>query len=265
MNIKAQVLKKAEELGDRAPAFFGYAAKTIESWKKKPNSIPLKAVEKVLNEPQTGSAQSSDQVTPLPKDTPPQGNAPATPPVQNDARPRPPYTIENAQTDIAAMVEHFNAKISPYIQAVKNQSDVNANAITAINEQLRELAQWKANMERLVPSQQEHAQTVGQLLASQPQDTFNQLANPSDLPSRLRPADKAQVIAEFNPNQQSQNGNPLDTGIAPSAEDRSRSLNSLAEREDPRNPRKPAGPATPGPQNAPGLTGWSKPWPGANR
>lgn len=264
MNIKQEILRKIDELGADAPKWFGYAQKTLDSWKKKPNSIPLKAVEKVLNdqrdqprnEPQTGEqtplAQSSDQVAQ------PQGN-PA--PTQNEAQPRQPYTIEKAEADIAGIVNHFNAKLVPIIGQTKNQGEVNANAIKSINDQLRELAQWKANLDRIVPSQQEHAQTVGQLLASQPSDQFNQLANPNDLPSRLRPGSNAQVIAEFNPEQQPNGGHNLDTGIAPTAEDRSRSLNALAQREDPRNPRRPAGPAQPQLQNAPGMTDWARPWP----
>lgn len=228
MNVHKTVLLKVKELGDKAPAYFGYSPKTIASWHKKPSSIPVKAINKALESAPSAPTASSAA---------PKVSAEASPP----PKPTPAaYTLEAAYADAQGFFNWINNVIAPWGQAIdqrlaaiETQQKINAEAVANINAWRRQL-------------QAPRAPTVRQAIAE------------SDLPSLVNPArGKAQIIESFVGG-----GHPLDTGLAPSAEARAVGLGAIADGHNPNNPPREPGPADGSlQQGESGIGGWAKPWP----
>ncbi len=228
--LTKHALKKIEELGDKAPEYFGKKASTIAIWVKT-GKVPSDAIEKVYAEnplmPSGRDVEEGKQRTAI-----------------NDSEnlQRIEALATNANQGVQQIVNHVNTILAPEIKKVQGDQANSAIALQALTEKIEKML-------RTVPTSQEHAPTLGQLMNTQGRVISTPRQFERDPQTKLvRP--RAQTLASFTetvgPNGAVTSQHPLDSGIAPTA-DQIRQQDAIrAAGGDPAliGTNRPAGPAT---------------------
>lgn len=232
--LKEKVIEKIKELGDKAPEYFGKKQSTINAWMKTGN-IPIDAVEKVFSEiPTTPAATLEPQVLQQPSAQMERHQSNSVVPPRNEPQPPPSVSevLQNHAGKIQQILDHINNALAPSIGALQNKATQVEQAILAMQERERALIN--------ASSQQP---TLGQVMESG---------------SYVRP--QLKTLATYNGE-----GHPLDTGIAPTAEQVRAQQELRSQGGTPGEAHRVAGPAVPHPEEAQslgvrGATPWTAPY-----